>query len=48
MDQLTGGESIYFSISEAMIAWGRLDFAEVFHIASDIPDGTPDCAETVA
>ena len=47
-DQLTGGDSIYLSISEAMIAWEGWTLQSVFHIASDIPDGPPDCAETVA
>ena len=40
-----GGESIYLSISEAMIGW---TLQRVLHIASDILDGTSDCAETVA
>jgi len=31
-----------------MIAWEGWTLQRVFHIASDIPDGTPDCAETVA
>ena len=31
-----------------MIAWESWTLQRVFHIASDIPDGTPDYAETVA
>jgi hypothetical protein len=31
-----------------MIAWESWALQRVFHIASDIPDGPPDCAETVA
>ncbi|KAN0071414.1 hypothetical protein V8E54_010845 [Elaphomyces granulatus] len=31
-----------------MIAWEGWTLRRVFHIASDIPDGTPDCAEMVA
>ena len=31
-----------------MIAWEGWTLQRVFHIGSDIPDGTPDYAETVA
>ena len=31
-----------------MIAWEGWTLQRVSHIASDIPDGTPDCAEKVA
>jgi hypothetical protein len=36
------------SVSEAIIGWEGWTLQRVFHIASDIPDGPPDCAETVA
>ena len=31
-----------------MITWKGWTLQRVFHIASDIPDGPPDCAEMVA